>query len=470
MANGADHWFQRKHGDELHGPDRLLLRRVRLPRVAGHLLRRPRRPRGRPHEDGLGHGAAAGRRGAHVPPGLLPPDDRRRRPPGARLPGLRARAPADPARARPPRRAAHGQRPAARPRPVRGRLAGPGGPRAGPAARHGRPRQRRLGPADHAHPLRPRPRDAPAPGAGPGRRRRPRPARARALARPCGTSTRATRRSCSPSGRGSWSPAARRSTTPGTTVQPRQRVHDPHPGLGRQRALRRGPRAARRRARCSTATGGPAPAACRSSGSWSSGSGVERRHRPVRHDGVLAAPHPRRERRVASSTAIRPTAPGTSVAPHEILGLTNGVHTPTWVGQPMRDALERYTNADLDAMDARARGAPLLGADRRRCPRRSCGRPTSARSWSSRSSPAAACATSSPATARRRARSRSWRRSWIPAILTIGFARRFATYKRAALLFTDLDRLARHPVGRGPAGPDHLRRQGAPGRPARARA
>src|SRR5262245_35132195 len=39
------------------------------------------------------------------------------------------------------------------------------------------------------------------------------------------------------------------------------------------------------------------------------------------------------------------------VAPTEILGITNGVHTPTWVGQPMRDALERYTNADLDAMD-----------------------------------------------------------------------------------------------------------------------
>ena len=39
------------------------------------------------------------------------------------------------------------------------------------------------------------------------------------------------------------------------------------------------------------------------------------------------------------------------VMPHDILGLTNGVHTPTWVGQPMRDTLERYTNADLDRMD-----------------------------------------------------------------------------------------------------------------------
>ena len=39
------------------------------------------------------------------------------------------------------------------------------------------------------------------------------------------------------------------------------------------------------------------------------------------------------------------------VSPHEILGLTNGVHTPTWLGQPIRDTLERFTNADLDAMD-----------------------------------------------------------------------------------------------------------------------
>ncbi len=34
MSNGADHWFQRRHARELAGPDRLLLRRVRVPRVA----------------------------------------------------------------------------------------------------------------------------------------------------------------------------------------------------------------------------------------------------------------------------------------------------------------------------------------------------------------------------------------------------------------------------------------------------
>ena len=90
MANGADHWFAAPPRRRARRPDRLLLRRVRLPRVARHLLRRPRRPRGRPHEGRLGHGPAARRRRAHVPQGLLPPDDRRRRPPGARLPRLRA--------------------------------------------------------------------------------------------------------------------------------------------------------------------------------------------------------------------------------------------------------------------------------------------------------------------------------------------------------------------------------------------
>ena len=79
---------------EARRPARLLLRRVRLPRVAGHLLGRPRRPRRRPHEGRLRHGHPAHRRRPAVPEGLLPPDDRRRRPPGARLPRLRPVAPA----------------------------------------------------------------------------------------------------------------------------------------------------------------------------------------------------------------------------------------------------------------------------------------------------------------------------------------------------------------------------------------
>ena len=58
---------------------RVLLRRVRRPRVAADLLRRPRRARGRLPEGVLGPGAADGRRRAAVPRGLLPPADRPRR-------------------------------------------------------------------------------------------------------------------------------------------------------------------------------------------------------------------------------------------------------------------------------------------------------------------------------------------------------------------------------------------------------
>ena len=45
-----------------------------------------------------------------------------------------------------------------------------------------------------------------------------------------------------------------------------------------------------------------------------------------------------------------------------------------------------------------------------------------------------------------------------PEALTIGFARRFATYKRATLLLRDLDRLARILNDAGPPGAAHLRR------------
>ena len=82
------------------GPHRLFLRRVRAPRIARHLLRRPRRPRRRPHEVGQRHGAAPRGRRAAVSQRLLPPDDRCGRPPGASLPRLRPRTSPDHARAR----------------------------------------------------------------------------------------------------------------------------------------------------------------------------------------------------------------------------------------------------------------------------------------------------------------------------------------------------------------------------------
>ena len=51
-----------------------------------------------------------------------------------------------------------------------------------------------------------------------------------------------------------------------------------------------------------------------------------------------------------------------------------------------------------------------------------------------------------------------------PNILTIGFARRFATYKRAAMILSDLDRLAAMVNDPRAADADHLRRQGPSGR------
>ena len=106
MANGSGHWFQRQHGDELDGPIAYFCAEYGLHESLGHLLGRPRRPRRRPHEVGQRHGPAVRRRRAALPQGLLPPVDRRRRPPGARLPRLRPDAPA--ARAGPGR-----ERPAA---------------------------------------------------------------------------------------------------------------------------------------------------------------------------------------------------------------------------------------------------------------------------------------------------------------------------------------------------------------------
>ena len=51
-----------------------------------------------------------------------------------------------------------------------------------------------------------------------------------------------------------------------------------------------------------------------------------------------------------------------------------------------------------------------------------------------------------------------------PDVLTIGFARRFATYKRATLLLRDRARLARLVNNPGPSGAVAVRRQGASGR------
>ena len=212
----------------------------------------------------------------------------------------------------------HRQRRAARPRAVRRRVGRPGRPGAGPAAGHGPPRQRRLGPADHAHPVRARPRDAPPPGARAGRGRRPRAAGARH--RPAVWHLNEGHSAFLLAERAREQVAGGASIDDAWTTVSRNSVFTIHTPVsaGNERfdadLVRRvaGPlfegdgRAAHRRH--------PARALLEL------GQGVDRDAQPVRHDGLLAAPDQRRQRRLASSTPTRPTAPGTGVAPHEILG------------------------------------------------------------------------------------------------------------------------------------------------------
>ena len=141
--------------------------------------------------------------------------------------------------------------------------------------------------------------------------------------------------------------------------------------------------------------------------------------------------------------------------------VTNGVHFRTWISPEMNQLYDRY----LGPTGARSRPTARLWKRVRVDSRR--GAVAHAR---------AAARAAGRLCARRRLRAQLERRGapqaeieaadevLDPDALTIGFARRFATYKRATLLLRDLDRLAAHPQRPGPAGADHLRRQGPPAR------
>src|SRR3990170_8574558 len=120
-------------------PDRLLLRRVRPPRVARPLLWRPRHPGRRPLQGGERHGAPFRRRRAPLSARLLPPDDRRRRPPGARVPRLRPDPPAAGSRRRAGRNDAPWGGRGTRADGAGRRLAGAGRAGAAPPPRHRHP-------------------------------------------------------------------------------------------------------------------------------------------------------------------------------------------------------------------------------------------------------------------------------------------------------------------------------------------
>lgn len=126
---------------------------------------------------------------------------------------------------------------------------------------------------------------------------------------------------------------------------------------------------------------------------------------------------------------------------HQILGLTNGIHTPSWLGAPIRELYEDRLGADLDNMDD-ATPASRFWEHLDRIPDGDLWRAHQRQKLEL------------SIFARGRLRNQFARHGEAPAaleelehvldpeILTIGFARRFATYKRAGLLFSDLDRLA----------------------------
>ncbi|HVS16686.1 MAG TPA: alpha-glucan family phosphorylase [Thermoanaerobaculia bacterium] len=117
--------------------------------------------------------------------------------------------------------------------------------------------------------------------------------------------------------------------------------------------------------------------------------------------------------------------------------ITNGVHLPTWIGLEMRDLLTRHVGLDWRARLASPEAAAAIEAipdeelwDAHQEQKRRLARFTRGRLL---------------AQFARHGRSPDELRAIAdlldPEVLTLGFARRFATYKRASLLFSDLHRV-----------------------------
>ena len=464
-TNGADHWFapQARRASST-GPIAYFCAEYGLHESLGHLLRWPRRARRRPHEGRVRHGAAVHRRRPDLSPRLLPPDDRRRRPPGARLPGLRPVTAAAPARRWTPT-ASRSRSPCELPERDLAVAVW--------LAQVGRvplllldtdiPDNDDGGPADHAHPVRPRPRDAAPPGAGPGRRRRPRAARAGHRAGGLAPQRGPLRVPARRAGARAASPAATRSTRPGsasgaTACSRSTRRSRPATSASTPTSCAESP------ARSSTAT------AARTGGvpidrSSSSAVGVDGDPEPVRHDGLLAAPHPTARTRSASSTRETANATWHGASPRADPG-HHQRRPPADAGSGSRCASPRAAASApisttrrgaprgrfwerLDQIpDERAVGgapAPEAGAGDLRARR--------LRSQFARHGEAPA-----------RSRSSRGARSGRPddrlrAPVRDLQARRAAVHRRGAA--------GAPAVERGAPGPDRLRRQGAPRRPAR---
>ena len=127
------------------------------------------------------------------------------------------------------------------------------------------------------------------------------------------------------------------------------------------------------------------------------------------------------------------------LAGHPVQAITNGVHVPTWLGRPVRRLVQRAIGeplgVDLNAPIAPASlseiGDEELWSAHQQQKREMMGflEGRLARQFARHGESPEAL--------------RAIRGVLHPDALTIGFARRFATYKRAALLFSDEERLAR---------------------------
>ena len=186
----------------------------------------------------------------------------------------------------------------------------------------------------------------------------------------------------------------------------------------------------------------------------------------VRRHAVRAAHLPRRQRRRPSATARSPARCGTrcgrtaSVDDVPITHVTNGVHIPTWLGKPIWKLLDRHLGEDwLDRATDPATWAPVDDIPAKEI-------------WDVRTQQRAELieyvrhravvdrlARDEPAPYAEAAA------SFDPDVLTVGFARRLATYKRLNLLMQDVERAIRVVAGDRPvqvllAGKAHPRDDG----------
>ncbi len=128
-----------------------------------------------------------------------------------------------------------------------------------------------------------------------------------------------------------------------------------------------------------------------------------------------------------------------------ILAITNGIHTPSWIGTSMGELLTRHLDVDLDNLadlDADGAGNPfweridelddddLWEAHQRQKRELALFGRGRLRNQFARHGEAPSVLD-------------ELEQALDPDVLTIGFARRFATYKRASMIFSDIDRLAR---------------------------